>query len=468
MKLLSFSPFLIAVALIGCQRFKSEPLSVTRAAAAFESRSLADPRLKEFLEKNLHRELTQWPPPRWDFDTLTLAAFYFHPTLDLSRARWNVATAGILTAGGRPNPTVTLVPEYSFNPPAGVSPWLPNITFDVPIETAGKRGHRVARARELSEAARLNIATTAWQVRSRLRASLLDWTSAFRRQELLRRQQSLHDKIVVQLEQRFRAGTISSFELTTARIALAKVQVEFADLGRLASEARARLAEAIGVPASAIGDLAVDFDLKLPAETELASAEAREQALHTRADILAALAEYAASQAALQLEIARQYPDVHLGPGYQWDQGEHKWSLGVTVELPILNRNQGPIAEATAKRAEAAALFEAVQARALAEIDLAAASYRGAQANLARLEELLAAQSRQQATVSAQFKAGAADQLEMLGAEMELLGAESLRLEGGSKAMQAFGQLEDAIQRPFRALSSLEQNPRIATQTKDP
>jgi outer membrane protein TolC len=468
MKLLSFFPLLIAIAVGGCQRFKPEPLSVTRAAVALESRSLADQHLKEFLEKNLDRELTQWPIPRWDFDTLTLAAFYFHPSLDVARAHWNVATAGILTAGGRPNPTVTVVPEYSFNPPGGVSPWLPSISFDVPIETAGKRGHRVARARQLSEAARLNIATTAWQVRSRLRTSLLDWTSASRRQELLRRQQSLQEKIVAQLEQRFRAGTISSFELTTARIALAKAQVEFADLGRLGSEARARVAEAIGVPVSAIGDLAVDLNLKLPPGTELASAEIREQALHTRADILAALAEYAASQAALQLEIARQYPDVHLGPGYQWDQGEHKWSLGLTIELPVLNRNQGPIAEATAKRAEAAALFEAVQAKALAEINLGAASYRGAQANLARLEELLAAQSRQQATVSAQFKAGAADQLEVLSAQAELLGAEFLRLDGGAKAMQALGQLEDAIQRPFHALSSLEQNPRIATQTKDP
>ena len=441
---------------------------MARGAATLESRSLSDPRLKEFLEKNLERDLSEWPLTHWNFATLTLAAFYFHPSLDVARAQWNVATAGVITAGGRPNPTIGLIPEYSFNPPGGASPWLPSVTFDVPIETAGKRRHRLARARELSEAARLNIAMTAWQVRSRLRKSLLDWTTAARRQELLREQQSLQEKLVAQLEQRLRAGTISSFELTSARITLTKAQVEFADLSRLAAEARARVAEAVGVPATALTDVTVDSDLKFPPESQLVSSGIRERALHTRADIIGALSEYAAAESALHLEMARQYPDVHLTPGYQWDQGEHKWSLGLSIELPVLNQNQGPIAEAKAKRAEAAARFEAVQAKALGEIDFGTASYHGSQANLAKLEELLAVQSRQLSAVTAQFKAGAVDQLEFLAAQAELTAAELLRLEGSAKAMQALGQLEDAIQQPFSALSSVEQNPRLATQAQSP
>ncbi len=40
-----------------------------------------------------------------------------------------------------------------------------DIALDIPIETAGKRGYRMAEARYLSEAARLNIAQTAWEVR---------------------------------------------------------------------------------------------------------------------------------------------------------------------------------------------------------------------------------------------------------------------------------------------------------------
>ena len=34
--------------------------------------------------------------------TLTLAAFYFHPELDVARAQWAVAEAARITAGERP------------------------------------------------------------------------------------------------------------------------------------------------------------------------------------------------------------------------------------------------------------------------------------------------------------------------------------------------------------------------------
>ena len=44
------------------------------------------------------------------------------------------------------------------------------LTSDLPLETAGKRGHRIEAAGHLSESARLNIATVAWQVRSTLRS----------------------------------------------------------------------------------------------------------------------------------------------------------------------------------------------------------------------------------------------------------------------------------------------------------
>ena len=44
-------------------------------------------------------------------------------------------------------------------------------------------------------------------------------------------------------------------------------------------------------------------------------------ALTHRADVLAALAEYAAAEALLRSEIAKQYPDIHLNPGYSFDTG---------------------------------------------------------------------------------------------------------------------------------------------------
>lgn len=76
-----------------------------------------------------------------------------------------------------------------------------------------------------------------------------------------------------------------------------------------------------------------------------------------RLDLRRALADYAASEAALQLELAKQYPNVHLGPGYVFEEGDNKFQIGVSVALPVLNRNEGPIAEVRARREEAGAKF---------------------------------------------------------------------------------------------------------------
>ena len=198
---------------------------------------------------------------------------------------------------------------------------------------------------------------------------------------------------------------------------------------------------------------------RLTAE-ELTASKVRKLALLGRADILAALSDYAASQSALQLEVAKQYPDLHLAPGYLWNAGsagENDWQLGATVELPLLNRHKGAIAEATARREASAARFLALQAKVIAEIDGAAASFRASQTNFTAVEALTAAQKTQQQSVNAQFQAGAVDRLEVLTAELELNAASIARLDAQVKLQQAVGALEDAVQRPLATWPDLEQ-----------
>lgn len=456
--------FALVLLLTACEHYKPVPVAPDKTADAFDARSLSNPELKAFLEKNLGRPVSEWPLRTWDFDTLLLAALYYHPSLEVARTEWQATSAGKITAAQRPNPTVSAVPGYSFNAPEGTpSPWFPSVTFDVPFETAGKRTYRKERAEHLSEAARLKIASAAWQVRSNLRIALFDYSAASQRAKLLRQQIELQEKIVSQLQARFQAGAISSFEVATARIALARTQAELDDLNRQMAEAAARVATAIGVPASDLKNVALAPKWELAAESQLTSPELRRKALLGRPDILSALADYAASQSALQLEIARQYPDIHWGSGYQYDEGEHKWSLSLGVELPILNQNQGPIAEAKAARASSAAKFEALQGSVLGEIDRATADYRGTLAHLKTLDDLIAAQEKQRSAVQAQLQAGAADQLELLNAQIELLTTQLLKFDGSLKAVQAMGQLEEAVQQPFPALSAIERNP-ILTQ----
>jgi outer membrane protein TolC len=459
----------LGVLLAGCARFAPQPISPAETAAKLDARRLDDAGLRRFLEMNLGHDLENWPPRSWDLNTLTLAAFYYQPSLEVARAQWSVAQAGVRTAGGRPNPTLGLTPGYNFSAANGLSPWLPFFNLDVPIETAGKRGKRTARAQHLSEFARLNIATVAWQVRRSVRTSSLDFATSNRRAALLERQLATQEQIVKLLEQRLAVGAIPQPEVTTARIALNKTRLDLGDARSKSADARARLAESLGLSVSALDGVAVTSDLRRHGPEELTSQEARRIALSGRCDILGALSGYAAAEAELRLQIAKQFPDVHLNPGFQFDQGDNKWTLGITFELPVLNRNQGPIAEARASREEAAARFTELQAKAIGEIDRAVAAHRVAREQLAGSDSVLAAQQQQRQSVEAQSKAGAADQLDELNAELELGVATLAQLDGETKLQQSLGSVEDALQRPVdetggatstsAAISALRQAP---------
>ena len=451
---LCFAALLTALLLLpGCVHFVNKPLSPEKSAQALEARSLTNEDLKVFLEKNLHRDLAQWPAAKWDFDMLMLATFYYQPSLEVARAEWRQAQGGTKTAAGRPNPTVSPSIGYDNGIANNFTPWLPGITFDVPLETAGKRKRRIQQAEALSASARFKLATAAWQARSDLRNSLLDWTFAQRRVEALQRQVGLQQDIANRLRQELEAGAIASTEITAARVALARSHADLAAAQRTLATSRARVAESIGVSTTALKGVALDASqLTAPGPEALSSANMRSQALQRRTDILGALAEYAASQSALQLEIAKQYPDVHLTPGYlfnQGNEGDHEWQLGATVELPILNQNQGPIAEAEARRTATAARFLALQAKVIADIDRAVATAQAGRESLSALRALAAQEQKQRENVQSQLNAGATDRLELLNAELTVLNANVAVLDEELNWEQALGALEDAVQWPI-------------------
>jgi outer membrane protein, heavy metal efflux system len=446
----AFLAFCIAAMAIwasGCAHFNPRPLSAAVNADQLESRSLTNADLQAFVSENLHHPA---PSITWDLDALTWAAFYYHPSLELARAQLLVAQGGEVTAGQRPNPVLTVSPQYDTTT-LTPSPWVVTASLDVPLETAGKRGHRRARAANLAEAARLNISAIAYKIRSDVRAALVDLLAAEARNQLIQRQLSIQQDLVQRMEQQFRAGAISGAEALPMRLALERARLDAADAQRLAADARSRLAEALGLPLRALADVSLQFDLNdpLPNVQSLLASEIRREALLSRPDILGALADYRASESALRLELAKQYPDVHLQPGYEFDQGDNKWGLGFVVELPVLNQNQGPIAEARARRQESAAKFNALQATVLAEVDRAVAQFRASQTNSALLRSLAETANQRERSAEEQLRAGAIDQTEVLNARLEAVSARLIQLDGQQKLQQAVGALENAVQRPL-------------------
>lgn len=419
-------------------------------AAAFGIRSFTNETLHAFLETN---HITgEWPRRSWDLDALTFVAFYYQPALAEARAHWASVQAAEITAGERPNPSVSVTPGYDSQIPGNFSPWLVTASLDVPIETAGKRTKRIAEAGHFSEAAYWNFVAAAWQTRSQVRTALLNLYAARETESLLARQESAQSNVVRLLAGQQAAGAVSDFEVTQARVALETTQLARADADGQRRQARVQLANALGLPLPALDGVRFSFAGLDQFPRPLTRPEVRRQALLNRADVRGALAEYAASQSALQLEIANQYPDVHLGPGYGWNTGsagDNEWTLGLTVTLPVLNRNQGPIAEARARRAEAAAHFLTVQTAAVAQIDSALASYRAGLSQVATAQSLQENLQRRLSSMQQQAAAGETDPLAVAGAEVEFdTGAQS-RFDALLRAQQAFGRLEDAVQSPL-------------------
>lgn len=468
---LTVTSFAAAIVISGCATFEPQAIAPTATAAAYEARTLDNPELRTFIQKNTQRQLDTWPPSQWDLEFLMLAAFYYHADLDIARAKWDVAQAGVVTAGMRPNPTINANAQRSANPPSGTPPWTFGLNLDIPIQTAGKRGYRIEQASHLSEAARLGIAGTAWQVRSRVRNALLDLSIAQQTSDALLEQRRLQQENVALLERRLGLGMASTPEVTQARIALDQSTIALSDAERLQADARARLAGALGLSVKALDGIVIASDVFRQPPT-LPTDKVREQALVNRADVLGALAEYAASQSALQLEIANQYPDLHLGPGYTFDQGQKKWSLGLSLVLPLLNQNQGPIAEAKARRSQALATFNATQARAIGEIETALTGYRASREKLIAIDALLASQTDQLSKARSSFRAGETDRVALVGSQLEATQIALSRVDAIGKTRQALSALEDAVQAPLGEPSSaplnapgpltdaLQQNPR--------
>ena len=446
-----FWPILLAMTLLaGCATYQPRPISPEKTAADFNARSLADESLHAFLETN--RITGDWPRQTWNLNSLTFVAFYYQPALAEARAQLAAARAGEITAGQRPNPSVSVTPAYDTQIPENPSPWMVPVTVDWPIETAGKRGKRLAEAKHLAEAARWDLIGQIWQTRSHVRTALLNLYIAQQNELLLAQQDAAESNVVRLLEGQFSAGSISSFEVTQARVTFDSTRLEQQDAFGQLNQARAQLAGALGVPLRALDGAEFSFDDFTNFPDDLTAPEIQRAALLNRADVRSALADYAASQSALQLEIANQYPDINLGPGYAWNNGnaaDNEWSLGLTVTLPVLNHNQGPVAEATAKRAQAAAHFLTVQATAISEIDAALAGYDAALKKSATAKSLLDDLKKQRNSVRTQAQAGEIDALTLANAEAEYATGAQNQMNALSQAQQALGALEDAVQSPL-------------------
>lgn len=446
--------------LTGCIKYRAHPLSAPVMEDQYRARSLDSEALQKFARPAGYK---QWPPAVLDLNALALIADYYSPDLDLSRSQIEIADAAVTTASARINPSLGADGGYSAQPGAhpiyGISPGFT-------IETAGKRGYRILQAEKDADAARLSFAEAQWFLWSRVRLALIDYLFAKRRLSLLTRESDLHSEITEMLEKRLSVGEASQPEVDLYRVNLLRAEAALETARGDAAQKRVALATIMGIPPQALRSRDIEYQAlyKPPAEISLSLHRVQKAGLLHRIDVRRTLVEYAAADAALKLEIARQYPDIQLTPSYGFEEGFARYTFSsLASTLPVFNHNQGFIHAAEARRQQVEVRFRALQSQVIGEMDRALTLYQSALKEWRQESERVSTlQIQREQAARRALEVGQGDRLSLALAQLETNTAALAQLDALVRVQTDLGLLENSVQQPLEAGISIPQVPEVS------
>lgn len=399
------------------EKYQAQPINQQQTTAKILAKSPLSDDFKLYLIKQGYQE-NELPFTSWGLNELTLSALYHHPKLDVVKAQLALANASLASAGLRQNPTLNGTFARSDRANQDISPWAYGLNVDIPIETANKRQIRIEEAQHLAESAHIDVADMAWQLRSQVAKDLLRYHENKALQNQLASEVKLHNALIKILEKRVQLGALSNTELSTAKLLQQKTQFAFNSEQAKSAKILAALAADAGLTLENFNQISIkplDLDAALSQQSELLNSTAKqnfqEKALLNRLDIRRSLAKYAAAEAKIKLEIAKQTPDISLSPGFIFEFGDRIWSLGLSSLLNLINKNQTLIAEATQLREIEGKQFEALQAKIIADLSQSLANYEASLQNIKQIQQQQAAQSLYSQKLQRQFDAGLIDRL---------------------------------------------------------
>ncbi len=441
----------LMVGMSGCiryERYVRAPHDPRREAAAYTARRLDDPALARFLVDHGATPLDTGLTPT----ALALAALYFRSDLGAARASVSVARAAEITAGTRPQPSAGGTIERASQGSDG-SPWTVSLTAGLIFETGGKRSARIGRKRAVTIASELRLHASAWQIAQEARHAAVASVGAERDLADIEAESAQLRAVLDLLRARYAEGRISLADIAQAETDVQLSVVALAQGRRTRTDARAALARALGIPLGRVISLAIRAEpgsacntVRLGIRSESADT-LRAMALRGRYDVGAVLADYAVAESDLRLELARQHPDISIGPGIAWDQSAIRWILGFgTPAIPVA-RNRGPIAEARARRAVQAARLAFVEDTVLAQVDSAVAACRDFIAEVGAADSLIAVTAERLRLTEAAFGRGEVGQTEVALARLARVRVARTRRQAVQRGQAAGAALEAALGR---------------------
>ena len=343
---------LIALALIsGCTTYRPTPLTPARVCAATHRRpqrrcSIAAQEIDHPILRPIEFNYSDGLSP----DEAAVLAVLVNPSLRAERDRRGTACAELLQAGLLPNP------QFNYNadfPTGGITPGTVNafglgVNWD--ISELISHSAKVDAASLQPKAVYLDIAWKEWQIAEAAKTAVYQKVALAQQVAAAREIDSrLRDNLNV-IRKATKKGLTTEIVLASAEAASDQAHTNLVELQRMAAAQRLALNRVLGLPAEI--ELVIQADTELP--DRLTPPPVDELLLHfehRRLDLVALRYGYLSQEATVRAEILNQFPKVNFGVTESRDNtGVYSTGFGISIALPIFDRNQGHIAEACATR----------------------------------------------------------------------------------------------------------------------
>jgi cobalt-zinc-cadmium efflux system outer membrane protein len=355
--------------------------------------------------------------------------------------------AGVVMAGARPNPVVSLNSSgLNSRRPANAGNLDTILRIDQTVERGGKRDLRLAVADALLQANHADESDSLRQQRLLARQTYFDLKAAEERARLASESARLARQVLTKAELRLKAGDLSPADVARIRTDALKAESDATQARVDHHRARQALAYLLALEGEAFSLTTAD---PWPAFGPLPAAG---QAIEERPDVLAARRRLEAAERAISLARSQQVRDVTIGAQLERAPntvGNPVYGLGVSMPLFTGYDFRGEIQRAHVYRDAANDELERLRANAAAEFAQAAfeAERLGERARSLREEALPAAQ-KAHAAVQLAFSQGAASVLDVIDARRSLYAIESDTAGAQADAAKARAAWAAAINRP--------------------
>lgn len=389
--------------------------------------------------------LFQEPAAPLTMEAAIRLALEVNPTIAAARREIEATEAQILQGSLRPNPGFSYAAEN-----AGRISRSSSAQVELPIERGDKRAARVDAAQRGRDVAVSDLSGRQLKVRAAVMAAFFDVLAAQELTALAQDSVSLARRATDIAAKRVVAGKVSPVEETKARVAEAGTRVALTQAQSELRNARRRLSSLWGNASPRFSEAQGNVDM-LPAVPARESIELR---LGTSPSVQRAQLELERRKSLVNVEQSKTVQDVTVSVGIQRrEEAQHEqMRFGISIPIPLFNRNQGNLLEAL--RREDKARDELVATR----IALASDVYqvierlgaRRQEVDLLRTEVVPGAKSAYEAATIG-FENGKFSFLEVLDAQRTFFSAKSQYLNALAAVHRAVTDLEGILGQPDAA-----------------